>query len=398
LRAARSRASLVLLAASLAGCAGNRTPAPGPASAAPAVRPLLAQGDRLRREGDPEAGVKAYERAVRADPSSVPAHLRYVQALSALGRRSEARRVYEERSAAPTATEAERVIAMRLRSDGSSSALRRVYGAAAAGSPSNPWWRLALAEVETAEADAWNRRRLEAIDRGDREEEKKAFAQARGAVHRADQALSDAAEAAPTLAEVDLYRGVLRSVEGDLQAGAAGRLAAYRAAVAAFLRAVSRDPDPVEAWVGLADARYRVEDYRGSLEAWLEAARRAPADGNIRMGLALVLHQVERYRESAEQYREAARLLPREPEPLQGLGDALADDERWEPALRAYEESLRRDASAVESHYKRGVVLEHLRRYAEARVAYERYVEQGGERAASVERRIERLLRAECER
>lgn len=109
----------------------------------------------------------------------------------------------------------------------------------------------------------------------------------------------------------------------------------------------------------------------------------------------MALHRIGRLREAAEQYREAASLDPRAAEPLLRLGDARADDERWEEALAAYEDALRRDPTAVDAHYKQAVVLEHLGRHGEARVAYERYLAQGGEHSSTVRRRVERLLRAE---
>jgi tetratricopeptide (TPR) repeat protein len=359
------------------------------------VRSVLSEGDVLRRSGREEESLAYYAEAVQQDPAAVPAHLRYVSTLVGLGRRSQAREIYRARAAAPDATDADRTMSQRLETNGASSALRRVYTAAAERSPQTPWWRLALAEVEIAEADAWIRLREEAIEKGDRAAERKAYAQARGALQRGEAALDRATAVAPRLAEVDLYRGVLRAVEGDLHAGAAAQLAAYRSAEAAFARAAATDPDLVEAWAGLGDVRMRTGDLRESLEAYLEAVQRSPADASLREAMGVILQRVERYGEAAEQYRQAAVLAPRNAGPWLRLGDAYAEDERWEQALDAYAEAFRRDGAAVEAHYKAGTVLEYLGRFGEARAAYERYVDQGGKRAGAVERRIERLLRAE---
>jgi tetratricopeptide (TPR) repeat protein len=391
--AGRTLLAVLLLALSGAACRAGLAPAPGPRSAPPTVRSLLAEGDRERRNGREPEALEAYRQAVEHDPGSVLAHLRLVALLRATGRGSEARRIYRERAARSDATDAEKTMAERLETNGSSSALRRVYALAAQRAPENPWWPLALAEVEVAEADAWNLRREDAIERGDRPAEKKAFGQARGALVRAQLALRRAEELAPDLAEVDLYRGLLRAVEGDVQAGAAARVAAYRAAQAAYARAVARDPDLVEGWEGLGDVRFRVGDLRESLEAWHEAVKRSPADAQLRESLGVILLQVERYQDAAEQFRQAAVLAPTRAGPWLRLGDAYAEDERWEPALEAYAEAIRRDGSAVESWYKRGAVLEHLGRLGEARAAFERYVEQGGKRSGAVKRRIERMLR-----
>lgn len=391
-----SRAVAGLLAVlTLAACAGRRHPLPGPRSAAPAVRSRLGAADALLRAGHDDEALAAYAAAVEEDPDSVPAHLRYVSTLTALGRRSEARHVYRERAARPTASDADRTMAQRLETDGSSSALRRVYALASEREPDSPWWRLAMVEVELAEASAWNGKRLDAVERGDRAKERRAAAQAHAALGRAGRALERAQTAGPGIAEIDLYRGHMRAVEGDVQAGAVGKAAAYRAAATAFRRAAVRDPDLVQAWEGLGEVLLRTGDTKGSLEAYLRAATLSPADARLREAVGVALQRVERYGEAAEQYREAARLAPRDARPWERLGDALAEDGRWEQALAAYAEALERDASVVDAYYRRATIYEHLGRLAEARAAYELYLSQGGDRESTVRRRVERLLRDE---
>jgi tetratricopeptide (TPR) repeat protein len=356
---------------------------------------LLLAAETNRQAGELEQALGTYQRAIEADRTAVRPHLHYVRAMLAQGRGAELRREYEARSSAPDASDAERTILERLRTSGASSALRRVYTAACDRAPDNPWWRLALAEVETMEAAAWNRKRLEAIDRGDRAEEKQADGQTRGAVRRANVAVERAGRLDPRLAEVWLYRGYLRAVEGDMQTSDAARTAGYEAAAVAFETAVKMDAELVEAWSGLGDASFELGEYRDSLVAYLEAVERAPTNGQLRTSLGVVLHEVGRLREAARQYSEAARLRPWDADPLIRLGDALADAQNWNKALDAYAAALERDGEAVEAHYKMGAVLEYRNRPGEARAAYERYVAQDGEKKDIAKRRIERLLRAE---
>ena len=356
---------------------------------------VMRVGEAAAQRGDVDAALEHFRAAIEADPGAIRPHLRYTRAMLAQGRHTLLRREYAERAARPGATDAERTMAERLQTNGASSALRRVYAAAARRTPNSPWWRLALAEVETMEADAWNRKRHEAVERGDREAETQAFAQARGAVRRANRAVEQAARLDAGLAEVWLYRGFLRSVEGDLQDSEASRTAGYEAAKLCFSTATQMDPTLVEAWSGLGEASFELEDLRDSLVAYLEAVQRAPADGALRISVGVVLHEIGRLREAAEQYRQAAALRPWDADPLLRLGDALADAENWNKALDAYQAALDLDAEAVEGHYKMGAVLEYRNRPSEARAAYERYVAMDGERADVVQRRIERLLRAE---
>ncbi len=383
-------ATLCLLAVLVlsVGCAGSSTGEGGCRVEPPAQNVAVVRGDA-------ESNLGTYRAAVERDRAAIHPHLRYVKAMLRLGRRAEARRYYEERAAQADATDAERTMAERLRTNGASSALRRVYVAAAERNEQSPWWRLAQTEVEIAEADAWNRKRLEAADNGDPAEERRAFAQAVGAVRRAQRALDKAKAIRPYCAEVHLYRGFLRSVEGDLHASAPAQSAAYRAAVASFDQAVRTDPTLVEGWGGLGDARFRTGDAGGSLAAYLQAVRLAPDNAQWRTSLGVTLHELERLDEAAVQYREAARLEPHDADPLIRLGDVRADARNWNLALDAYREALDRDADALEAYVKMGTVLEHRGQRAAARAVFERYVAQGGERSAVVERRIERLLRLE---
>ena len=389
------RLAFALLAALASGACqtevGSRLPPTTPTAADEAV---AAAGARAGH-GKVEAALLAYAEATRVDAAAVRPHLRYARAMLAQGRRAQLRAEYEERAARASASDAERTMAERLRTNGASSALRRVYTAAAERNAQSPWWRLALVEVETAEADAWNHRRMDAIERRDRNAERKAFLQARGAVRRAQAALAKAKEIEPDLAELHLYRGYLRAVEGDMQVNAAARDASFRAAAHAFATATRRAPTLVEAWAGLGDVQYRLDELRDALIAYLEAVRLAPADADLRIGLGVVLHDVGRLREASEQYSQAAALRPWDGDPMLRYGDARADAKDYRGALAAYAEALDRDPKAVDAHYRIGVIHEYFGRLGEARAAFERYINQGGPEADKVERRIERLLRRE---
>ena len=234
-------------------------------------------------------------------------------------------------------------MAARLETDGSSSALRRVYALASERTPDSPWWRLAMVEVEVAEAEAWNRRRLDAVDRGDRDEERRAMAQARGALERADVAL-ERAQAAGTRARRDRPLPWAPARRRGRHAARARSVARPPTAPPRRRSSAppSRDPDLVEAWEGLGEVRLRTGDTKGSLEAYLEAAQRSPADARLRVAVGVVLQRIERYGEAAEQFREAA--LPR-PAATRGRGSASATPtpatRSGTQALDAYGEALR---------------------------------------------------------
>jgi len=357
-----------------------------------ALRARLARGDAARREGRVEEALAEYEQALATDPAHVPSHMRLVEALVSTGRRSVARDRYRTRAASPGATQAERVMAARLETDGSAAAVRAVYVAAAKAALDDPWWRLALAEVDLAAADRAIAAYEEARRTGDRPRAAEVIELARRALSRADSAVENASERDPSLPETHLYRGLVRALEGELLVGASGREAAFRAAIEAFQHAVAADPGMLDAWANLGDAAQRVGDTEVALAAYLSAIRLAPSDPDLREGAGLVLHGLERFADAAAQYAEAARLRPRDAAPLLNAGDGWAAAGRFEDALSAYDAALARDPSAVEAYAKRGTVLERMGRLGEAREAYAVYVERDGADAAAARRRIERLL------
>jgi tetratricopeptide (TPR) repeat protein len=387
-------AGLAAAALALSACSSSRAARVAPPPDA-GLRSSLAAGDAARREGDLDRALAAYEDALRAAPESIPAHLRVISALEAEGRGSVARERYAARAAAAGASEADRVLAARLATDGSPPAVRRVYVEAARASPANPWWRLAIAEVDLAAAERWTARGAAARSAGDRPGAQEADAAADAALERARFAIDHAAERGPGIPEVDFYRGLLESLRGDLAVGSTARGAAYRAAAEAFQRAAQADPGMVDAWADLADSEQRAGRAAEALAAWVRVLSVAPSDADARDGAGLALHDLDRPLDAAEQYRASARLRPRDAAPLLNVGDSLAAASKWEDALAAYRRALERDPSVVEAHEKMGAVLERLGRLSEARAAYETYVDLGGSQAPAVKRRIEHVLRTQ---
>ena len=211
------------LACAMASCRASARPLNAP-SAVPTdpARALRAEGDAARRDGRTDEAVELFERAIAADPSALTSHVRLVETLVSAGRRSVALDRYARRAAAADATQIERVMAARLATDGSLAAVRRVYVAAAKRAPGDPWWRLALAEVDLAAAERALVARAEARAAGDRPRVAAFDDRVRRALVRAQSAVEHAAERDSSIPEISLYRGLVRSLEGDLLPGTVG--------------------------------------------------------------------------------------------------------------------------------------------------------------------------------
>ena len=378
------------------GCSSSTARSAVTAPAAPlrdaALRARLARGDAARREGRVDEALAEYEQALATDPAHVPSHMRLVETLVSTGRRSVARDRYRTRAASPGATQVERVMAARLETDGSPAAVRTVYVAAAKAAPEDPWWRLALAEVDLAAADRFIATHEEARRTGDRPRAAEVLELARRALSRADSAVENASERDPSLPETHSTAGSCgrsrascwsaprgarpRSARPSRRSSAPwppipacstrGRTSATPPSAWATPRSRSRPTSPRSAWRRATPTCARA---RGSCSTGSSASPTRPRSTPRRRGSA-----------------------PATRRPLLNAGDGWAAAGRFEDALAAYDQALVRDPSAVEAYAKRGAVLERMGRLAEAREAYAVYVERDGADAAAARRRIERLL------
>jgi tetratricopeptide (TPR) repeat protein len=380
-----------LLLLSSAACASKGPSRAAVARAPTPLRARLAHADAVQRAGDDDRAAALYEAIVSERPEWVPAHLRLVSNLSSRGLRRRARDLYEARAARPAATDADRTMAERLSGDGSDDDLRRVYSSAVRRAPGNAWWRLALAEIELGVAQESLARATDGDAAGDGARAQKERAAARTALADGTRHLDEAARLDPSLPETSLYRGLALSLGADLARGGEARRLAHEEAAAAFARASTADPELVEAWIGLGDAKSRAGKDGEALLAYVRALRLAPSDPDLRESAARVLRSLDRPLDAAEQYHAAAVLRPRSAAPLVALGDALSEAGRSADALSAYAEALRREPTAVEAHRRAGAVYESMGRVAQARASYGEYVRQGGADADAVRRRIERL-------
>jgi Tfp pilus assembly protein PilF len=379
----------LLLAACGSAPASDEEPLP-PRSTDP-VRALVAEGDRAERDGDLDAALAAWAKAAAARPAHPLPHLRRASALVRWGRGAEARALYAARATAPDATPAEKAVAARLAADATPASVRAAYVAAANAEPGNAWWRLALAEVDLAMADAAVRAAAKARDDGDPDAVAKGDADAEAALVRARAAVTHAAQRDPSLPEVDFFLGLLATLEGERWGTPASRKEAAAEAAKAYRRAVARDPTMVDAWANLGDALLAAGKDCDALEPWVTAARLAPRDGAIRAGVARALEAERRPAEAAAQWAEAARGLPRDAAPRLAEGRAWLEAGDPSKAVVAFRDALRREPAAVEPYLRLGIAFEKMGREEDAREAYATYLRRGGAHAADAQRGMKRL-------
>lgn len=154
--------------------------------------------------------------------------------------------------------------------------------------------------------------------------------------------------------------------------------ATYRAALAAFDRAVALDPNYAAAWgqrarvlAVLGNQYAAADELRGLYDAGLASARKAvalapqSADAHAALAYQLVSGRLD-FANAAKAYQQAYRFGAHNADVLIPYASFAVRTGRGRDALTAVERAVRLDPLNPRSHFGRGYVLTALRRYREA--------------------------------
>ena len=111
-------------------------------------------------------------------------------------------------------------------------------------------------------------------------------------------------------------------------------------AVAAFKRAIKRQPDSYEAYYGLGWAYINLRQFSESLEASQKAVRLKPDYAEAHHHLGMAYERLGRAQEAVPAFKEAIRLKPNT-HSYEGLGWAYSKLRRWPEAAAAFEQAVR---------------------------------------------------------
>ncbi len=156
-------------------------------------------------------------------------------------------------------------------------------------------------------------------------------------------------------------------------------LARYDEALAAYERAVALDPDFAIAWNHVGNARFHLAQYEEALAAYERAVTLDPGFLTAWENKGDSLSALGRYREALAAYEYVLHLAPERLSALAGTAGILSLLGEHDRALSVY---ARHEALApleVRSYITKGAELWSVRRYDEARVAFEAAVAAGGD-------------------
>jgi Tfp pilus assembly protein PilF len=150
-----------------------------------------------------------------------------------------------------------------------------------------------------------------------------------------------------------------RAMEAAFNEGLAAESARdYRAAIAAFRRALAIDPSQHAIWAHLAVAYAGVGSVAPAEEALAKAVQLKPRDGAYRNNYAIALAKSGKLEEAWTQLEEAAGIEPANAgQYFFNLGAILINSGHTPEAGRAFRRSIEANPGYAESHYQYGVWL-----------------------------------------
>jgi tetratricopeptide (TPR) repeat protein len=159
------------------------------------------------------------------------------------------------------------------------------------------------------------------------------------------------------------FRKAVRLSEGKLLAAQLNlaavlfRMEQYGESIAAYHRALERDPENLSAWLYLADACVRIKDYVGALRAMETARKLDSGDVSLVYQTAEIHASLKEYGKAVSLVREAFTRKPSEVDFLFYIGDLQRADGKLSEAAAAYREGLALKETDTDALYKLADVL-----------------------------------------
>tara|TARA_B100000686_G_scaffold348468_1_gene439576 strand:- start:1551 stop:3356 length:1806 start_codon:yes stop_codon:yes gene_type:complete len=147
---------------------------------------------------------------------------------------------------------------------------------------------------------------------------------------KAEADLDTALEVRPGMVKVEVIRGNLLAMKGQLDQAALH----YR-------RAIEKDSSNINAYRNLGAVLLKTGDDDGAANSFREALARKPSQPSIRNNLGSILYRKRKVVEAEEQFRRAVKLSPENSTILYNLAMALADQGKRNEAARYLRSALK---------------------------------------------------------
>ncbi|MEM9244312.1 MAG: tetratricopeptide repeat protein [Cyanobacteria bacterium P01_F01_bin.153] len=148
----------------------------------------------------------------------------------------------------------------------------------------------------------------------------------------------------------------------------------YEAAIAAYDRAVNIKPNDYEGWYNRGLVLGRLGKYDDAMTSYGQALVIAPGNANLWLHRGIVLSKLSQYEDALEAYSQAVSLKPDSHEAWYNLANAQVRLQRTAEALASYDKALEHNPKNTGAWHNRGIVLSKLGQFDEALESYEQAI------------------------
>lgn len=265
--------------------------------------------------------------------------------------------------------------------------------------PAEPFWHLALADVELAGHAPLAERAEGTRKQGKVREAETEMRRVRAYLDRAAERAEKALALDPLLAEAHILIGYICTRRADVADQPAERLKWRKTAADRYGRALALDPESLPALLNNAENQLYFDRYSDAVKDLRAAARVAPGVPLIWSNLGALYYRIGRLADAFASYETALRLDPLAARARAAYADCLQRRGDLTRAMRelerAREDGGDDDALQAEIAFKLGAIHEFERRYRRAVHEYELHIHHGkraGTSGAKARSRIRHII------
>ena len=348
-------------------------------------------------QGERAEALRIQERLARRYPLRLAIHLRRLRLARELEGVEKSAAFYEPPPPGMDAERAEILATLARIPPEETAKQREVLVFAAQREPTEPWWRLALADVDLSSHEAVSARADRERELGRVEASENLVREAREDLDRARDDAREALRLDEGIAEGETLLGYIYSRRADLADGIEERDRWRRLAGEHYARALALDPADLPALLNAAENSIYFDRFEDAAKLLQQAVELAPRASLAWVNLGYAYYAGGRLKEAKACYEEALRLQPDNARLRTAYADTLRSLKETDDAVRELERALEqvgedRDlkASIV---FKLAAIHEYEERYRQAIKAYERYIALGGPDRAKANSRIRHIYR-----
>lgn len=145
-------------------------------------------------------------------------------------------------------------------------------------------------------------------------------------------------------------------------------------AIACYRRAISSQPDLIEAYWRLGEIATKQGDNQTAFAYYRQAANIAPEQAQNYILLGKILIQQKNWQEALTYFQQAASLEPNNADIYCNLSEALIKLERYEEAAKVLRQAIQKNPQSWQAYYQLGITLSQQQLWSEALGAYEKAI------------------------